>query len=72
LDAGDQDWARVDMQKLMGDLDGAGVPYYADIGEGGHEDSYWTSRVPEYLAFYSSDWPRVARIKGTLSSAATP
>ena len=72
LDAGDQDWARVDMQKLMGDLDDAGVPYYADVGEGGHEDSYWTSRVPEYLAFYSSDWPRVARIKGTLSSAATP
>ncbi len=72
LDAGDQDWARVDMQKLMGDLDDVGVPYYADIGEGGHEDSYWTSRVPEYLAFYSSAWPRTARAKQALGSAANP
>jgi len=70
LDAGDQDWARVDMQKLMRDLDEAGVAYYADIGAGGHEDSYWTSRVPEYLAFYSSGWPRVARAKEALGSAA--
>jgi len=72
LDAGDQDWARVDMQKLMGDLDDAGVTYYADIGAGGHEDSYWTSRVPEYLAFYSSGWPRAARTKGALGLATTP
>jgi enterochelin esterase-like enzyme len=72
LDAGDADWAKVDMQKLIGDLDDAGVPYYAEVGEGGHEDSYWTSRVPDYLAFYSAAWPRAARAKQAPSAAANP
>lgn len=72
LDAGSDDWARVDMNKLAGDLDQAGVAYQADIGAGGHEDSYWTSRVPDYLAFYSSAWPRVARSKQVLGSAVNP
>ncbi len=71
LDAGDADWAKVDMQKLMGDLDDAGVPYYAEVGEGGHEDSYWTSRVPDYLAFYSASWPRAPRAR-LLDRAANP
>ncbi|MCS6848713.1 MAG: alpha/beta hydrolase-fold protein [Anaerolineae bacterium] len=72
LDAGDADWAKGDMQKLMGDLDDAGVPYYAEVGEGGHEDSYWTSRVPDYLAFYAASWPRAARAKQAPSAAANP
>lgn len=72
LDAGSDDWARFDMNKLAGDLDEAGVPYQLDIGEGGHEDSYWTSRVPDYLAFYSSAWPRVARAKQPIGAAAKP
>ncbi len=71
LDSGDADWAKVDMRKLMGDLDAAGVPYYAEIGKGGHEDSYWTSRVPDYLAFYSASWPRVPRAR-LLDRAANP
>jgi enterochelin esterase-like enzyme len=68
LDAGDQDWARWDMKKLTDDLDAAGVPYTVDIGSGGHEDDYWTSRVPEYLAFYAADWPRAARAKQALAA----
>ena len=68
LDAGDQDWARWDMKKLTDDLDAAGVPYTVDIGSGGHEDGYWTSRVPEYLAFYAADWPRAARAKQALAA----
>jgi len=72
LDAGDADWAKVDMQKLMGDLDDAGVSYYAEVGEGGHEDSYWTSRVPDYLAFYSASWPRAPRVKQAPDQAANP
>ena len=68
LDAGDQDWARWDMKKLTDDLDAAGVPYTVDIGSGGHEDGYWTSRVPEYLAFYAADWPRAARAKQALAT----
>lgn len=72
LDAGSSDWARFDMNKLAGDLDKAGVPYQLDIGEGGHEDSYWTSRVPDYLAFYSSAWPRAAHAKQPIGAAAKP
>jgi len=68
LDSGDQDWARWDMKRLTDDLDAAGVPYTADIGAGGHEDDYWTSRVPEYLAFYAAHWPRVARAKQALAA----
>ncbi|WP_169238952.1 alpha/beta hydrolase [Candidatus Roseilinea sp. NK_OTU-006] len=71
LDSGNADWAKVDMRKLMDDLDAAGVPYHAEIGEGGHEDSYWTSRVPDYLAFYAASWPRVPRAK-MLDRAAAP
>lgn len=72
LDAGDADWAKGDMQKLMGDLDEAGVPYYAEVGEGGHEDSYWTSRVPDYLAFYSASWPHIPRTRQVPDQAANP
>jgi enterochelin esterase-like enzyme len=68
LDAGNEDWARWDMKKLTDDLDAAGVPYTVDIGSGGHEDGYWTSRVPEYLAFYAADWPRAARAKQALAA----
>ncbi len=68
LDSGNQDWARWDMKKLTDDLDAAGVPYTVDIGSGGHEDDYWTSRVPEYLAFYAADWPRAARAKQALAA----
>jgi enterochelin esterase-like enzyme len=68
LDSGDRDWARWDMKKLTDDLDAAGVPYTVDIGSGGHEDDYWTSRVPEYLAFYAADWPRAARAKQALAA----
>ncbi|GIV85816.1 MAG: hypothetical protein KatS3mg052_2823 [Candidatus Roseilinea sp.] len=71
LDSGDADWAKVDMRKLMDDLDAAGVPYHAEIGEGGHEDSYWTSRVPDYLAFYAASWPHAPRAK-LLDRAAAP
>jgi enterochelin esterase-like enzyme len=69
LDAGSEDWAKADAKKLAHDLDGAGVSYRLDIGEGGHVDEYWSSRIPEYLAFYSSTWPRAARSKQTLGFA---
>ncbi|MDW8350758.1 MAG: alpha/beta hydrolase-fold protein [Anaerolineae bacterium] len=72
LDSGDSDWAKIDMRKLMNDLDDAGVAYYAEIGEGGHDDSYWTLRVPDYLAFYSATWPRVPRAKPPTVQASAP
>jgi enterochelin esterase-like enzyme len=63
LDAGDDDWARTDAQRLAEDLDAQGVAHTLDIGRGGHLDEYWSSRLPEYLAFYSAAWPRQARAR---------
>jgi enterochelin esterase-like enzyme len=69
LDAGDADWARFDAKSLADDLDREGVNYSLDIGQGSHEDGYWASRIPEYLKFYSSNWPRSARAKQALGAA---
>lgn len=69
LDAGDADWARFDAKSLAEDLDKEGVNYALDIGQGSHEDSYWASRIPEYLKFYSSAWPRAARARQAMGAA---
>jgi len=69
LDAGDADWARFDAKRLAEDLEAEGVRYSLDIGQGGHEDSYWASRIPDYLKFYSSTWPRTARAKQAMGAA---
>ncbi len=63
LDAGSDDWARFDAKKLADELDAESISYSMDVGPGNHEDSYWTSRVPDYLAFYASNWPREARTR---------
>jgi enterochelin esterase-like enzyme len=69
LDAGDADWARFDAKKLAEDLDNKGIDYSLDIGRGSHEDSYWSARIPEYLQFYASSWPRTARAKQAMGAA---
>jgi enterochelin esterase-like enzyme len=74
LDAGDRDWAQVGARRLAADLDAKGITYTLSIGEGAHLDSYWASRVPDYLAFYSATWPRIARAKPatTVAPSDTP
>jgi hypothetical protein len=69
LDAGSDDWARIDAQGLAKDLDAQGVSYEIDIGQGSHVDEYWASRLPDYLAFYSSGWPRQARTRQAIGLA---
>ncbi len=61
LDAGSRDWAQRDIKKLSGDLDNVKIGYQMSVGDGAHEDDYWTSRIAEYLAFYASTWPRIAK-----------
>ncbi|MCL5994532.1 MAG: esterase family protein [Chloroflexi bacterium] len=70
LDAGDRDWAQSGVKRLSSDLDAKGISYTASSGEGGHEDSYWASRVPDYLAFYSDTWPIAPRTRSTQADAA--
>ncbi len=70
LDAGSADWARFDAKKLAEDLDAESISYSIDVGQGSHEDTYWISRVPDYLAFYASNWPREARTRQAAAAVA--
>ncbi len=60
LDAGSTDWAQRGVTQLTSDLDARGITYTVSSGEGGHDDTYWASRIPDYLAFYSANWPHTA------------
>lgn len=56
LDAGDTDWARTGMETLAKELKANGVPFIKSIGHGGHEDDLWTSRIYDYMTFYTRGW----------------
>jgi enterochelin esterase-like enzyme len=59
MDAGNADWARFDIDKLSKDLKGKNIDGFKySIGEGEHADTYWSSRVSEYLTFYAAAWRR--------------
>ena len=70
LDAGDRDWAQRGVNKLSGDLDGAGIAYTTSTGEGIHADAYWASRMTDYLAFYTATWPRIPRARSATAGTA--
>ena len=59
------------MQQLAGELDAQHVTYTASVGAGIHDDQYWSDRVSDYLAFYSSVWPAVARAKSRTAGTQT-
>ena len=70
LDSGSTDWAQNGVNRLSKDLDAKGIAYSVSSGDGGHEDAYWASRVPDYLAFYSANWPHTARAKSVSAGTA--
>jgi len=71
LDAGDNDETLYGMQQLAGELAAQHVTYTASVGAGIHDDQYWSDRVSDYLAFYSSFWPAVARAKSRTAGTQT-
>jgi enterochelin esterase-like enzyme len=71
LDAGATDWAQAGVSKLSSDLDAQGITYTVSSGDGGHEDAYWSSRVPDYLTFYAANWPKEPRARTTSAAIAT-
>jgi enterochelin esterase-like enzyme len=71
LDAGATDWAQAGVSKLSSDLDAQGITYTVSSGDGGHEDAYWSSRVPDYLTFYAANWPKEPHAKTTSAAIAT-
>jgi enterochelin esterase-like enzyme len=58
LDAGDKDWARFDVKEFADDLKAKKIDFKTSVGRGEHADEYWSSRVGEYLAYYSLGWSK--------------
>ena len=57
LDVGDTDMYTVQgPDELTESLLAIGVKAQFTIGSGAHDDSYWASRVDDYLAFYTEPW----------------
>ncbi len=63
LDAGAGDVTQTGVYKLAAELGQDGITYTGSIGDGVHNDEYWASRIGDYLAFYSADWPRLPRLR---------
>jgi enterochelin esterase-like enzyme len=72
IDAGNRDWAQKDAKKLAADLDKIQVSYQLSFGEGPHDDPTWAARVADYLSFYSSQWPRLAKTNTQAVGVAKP
>ena len=73
IDAGSSaDWAVKDAKKFAADLDHINAPYQISFGQGAHDDPTWAARVTDYLAFYSSQWPRLAKANNTVIGSAKP
>lgn len=57
IDAGNNDETLTGMLQLADELDAQKLPYISSIGDGIHNDAYWSSRIDDYMAFYAADWP---------------
>lgn len=56
IDIGDRDTLLGSTEQLLARLDELDVPYEYHPGTGWHDEAYWGSRVPEYLAWYAARW----------------
>lgn len=63
LDAGEKDWAINSTLKLSREMDLKGIKHELSLGIGVHNDTYWQSRVADYLLFYSYRWPIYPQLK---------
>ena len=58
LDIGDKDYVINNIRRLHQDMETA-VPPIAHtwvLNEGSHEEAYWQSHIPDYLAWYTAPW----------------
>ena len=73
LSAGDRDWARAWTIKLRDRLQGYDVKVTYRVHEGAHIDDLWQLGLPDYVDFYTRDWPRTAdELPLTTRPAPTP
>ena len=54
LDVGERDWWLTPVTTFHDQLTRLAVPHQWSIYPGGHEGSYWTSRIEDYLRFYGT------------------
>lgn len=54
LDAGNEDWAWVGVERMHEVLVQDGVAHEFVVGEGSHSDAYWAQMLPDYLSFYTA------------------
>jgi enterochelin esterase-like enzyme len=57
LDIGKDDWVLNNTLRLHEEMLDAGVLHTWLFNDGGHNDTYWSAHVAEYLAWYSEAWP---------------
>lgn len=59
LDNGAQDVAGTNLELFSSRLSSRGIPHtYIISPVGGHDATYWSAHVQDYLTFYGRDWPR--------------
>lgn len=54
LDVGDRDPLRRADEELSSALDERGIPHEFHVGDGAHEEAYWTAHLEDYLTFYDA------------------
>ena len=58
LDAGDEDYCQPGAEALHTALDASEVAHDYHVWPGAHEDSLWAEYLPDYLQFYTLNWPK--------------
>jgi enterochelin esterase-like enzyme len=57
LSAGDKDWARASTVRLRDRLEESSAQVTYQVHEGAHVDALWRLGLPDYLSFYTRQWP---------------
>ena len=56
IDVGDQDAIMRLTQNLLTVLDKHHVPYTLNVGQGGHNWTFWSAQMESYLLWLSKEW----------------
>lgn len=69
LDIGANDYVINNIRRLHLDMETAvpPIPHTWVLNEGGHEESYWQTHIPDYLGWYSEPWSMQRRDYPTCS-----
>lgn len=57
LDWGETDFLRLGQSQLRQSLEEVDVDLTASVNPGGHNERYWLTHLPDYLAWHAAAWP---------------